>query len=160
MANTRSINDINIANIANPTATTSTPAVMVNGQTIFTVGNSDILILSLISECYSANNATASTLQYSVTSLTGTASISGVSVSLASAAAGVSAILQPGALTNAPVVSSAAGVGSVPWGGIRIPAGANINLVIGVGSTTGTWKHYLSYIPIENFTSSSVTTTL
>lgn len=122
--------------------------VMVNGDTIFTVTN-DILIYGLASECYTANNATASTLQYSVTNANGTTTISGASASLANAGIGVSVVAQLGALANAPTVTSASGVGVFPWGAVRIPGGSVIKLVIGVGSTTGTWRHYIRYEPFE-----------
>jgi hypothetical protein len=32
--------------------------------------------------------------------------------------------------------------------GVRVPAGA-IKIVIAVGSTTGTWRHYLRWEPLE-----------
>jgi hypothetical protein len=61
----------------------------------------------------------------------------------------VSVIVQLGALANAPVVSSASGVGVFPWGAIRIPGNSLVKLVIGTGPTTGTWKHYLHYKQLE-----------
>ena len=122
--------------------------VMVNGDTIFTITN-DILVYGLASECYTANNATASTIQYQVVNANGTSTISGASASLANAAIGVSVVAQLGALANAPTVTSASGVGVFPWGAVRIPGGSTIKLVVGVGSTTGTWKHYLRYEPFE-----------
>jgi len=129
-------------------AKSTTAAVMVNGDTIFTTVG-DILIFGLASECYTANNATASTLQYQVVSATGTSTISAASASLANAAIGVSVVAQLGALANAPTVTAASGVGVFPWGAVRIPSGSAIKLVIGVGSTTGTWRHYLRYEPFE-----------
>jgi hypothetical protein len=131
-------------------AGTST-AVMSSGLTIFnTVG--DVLIFALLSECYTANGATASTVQYTslnnATSTTG--SISAASASLANAAQGVVVTTQLGAITNAPTVSTAAGVGVFPWGAIRIPGGSSIKLVVGVGSTTGTWAHYIHYQPLQD----------
>ena len=130
----------------------TTAKVMVTGDTIFTVGTGDILIWALASECYTANNATASTIQYSVfnPATAATQTISAASASLANAAVGVSALAQLGALTNAPVITTAAGVGSFPWGAIRVPAGCQIKTVIGVGSTVGTWKHYIKYTVLEN----------
>jgi hypothetical protein len=122
--------------------------VMTNGDTIFTV-TGDILIYGLASECYTANGATASTLQYQVVNANGTTTISGASASLANTAIGVSVIAQLGALANAPTVTSASGVGVFPWGAIRIPGGSTIRLVIGVGTTAGTWKHYIRYEPFE-----------
>ena len=125
-------------------------ATMVNGTEIFTT-TGDVLVFAILSECYSANGATASTLQYSVTNngTTTTQTMSGASASLANAAAGVSVVAQLGALSNAPTVSNAAGVGVFPWGAVRVPGGCSIKLNVGVGSTTGTWKHYLHWQPLE-----------
>jgi len=124
--------------------------VMVNGDTIFNVVG-DVLIYSLLSECYTANDATASTLQYSVTNNTSSTSqtISAASATLASKAPKTSVLVQLGALTNAPVIANASGVGAFPWGAIRVGDNSSIKLVIGVGSTVGMWKHYIRYEPLE-----------
>lgn len=129
----------------------TTAKVMVNGDVLFT-STGDVLIYAIMSECYTANGATASTLQYSVTNDTTTTSqtISAASSSLANAAIGVSILAQLGALTNNPVVTNAAGVGAFPWGAIMVPANCSIKSVIGVGSTTGTWKHYVRWEPLED----------
>lgn len=129
----------------------TTAKVMVNGDAIFTT-TGDILIYAILSECYTANGATASTLQYSVTNDTTTTSqtISAASSSLANAAIGVSVIAQLGALTNNPVVTNASGVGAFPWGAIRVSGNSTIKTVIGVGSTTGTWVHYVRWEPLED----------
>lgn len=128
----------------------TTAKVMVNGDTIFNV-TGDVLIYSLLSECYTSNDATASTLQYSVTnSDTATSqTISAASATLASKAPKTSVLAQLGSLTNAPVISNASGVGAFPWGAVRVGANSIITTVIGVGSTTGTWKHYIRYEPLE-----------
>lgn len=69
-------------------------AVMTNGDTLFTISGGPILVEALWSECVTANDATASTLQYSSTPTTGSAqTISGASASLAEAAAGASVSL-------------------------------------------------------------------
>ena len=126
-------------------------AVMSNGLTIFNVVG-DVQILSLVSECYTSNNATASTLQYSFTSSNTTAAtLSGASSSLASLTAGYAIGLQAAsALTTAPLISSnnAGAVLNTNPRGIRLPTGT-IKLVIGVGSTTGTWRHYIRWEPLE-----------
>lgn len=129
----------------------TTAKVMVNGDGIFTT-TGDVLIYALKSECYTANNATASTLQYSVTNNTTSTSqtISAASASLASAAIGVSVLALLGAVTNTPTVTNAAGVGAFPWGAIVVPGNSTIKTVIGVGSTTGTWKHYIRWEPLED----------
>jgi len=129
----------------------TTPAVMTNGLTVFNV-TGDVLVFALLSECYTANGATASTLQYSATNNTTTTSstMSGASASLANAAIGVSVVAQLGALSNAPTVTTASGVGVFPWGAVRIPGNSSIKLVIGTGSTTGTWAHYIHWQPLQD----------
>ena len=133
---------------ANPTSqgfAVSGTAVMVNGDTLFTVGGGPILILGLVSLCITANNGTASTLQYSITPTTGAGAqtISAASGSLASAAAGASVSLIGTALTTAALLN-ANGPNLGATAPIFCPIGA-IKAVIGVGSTTGTWRHYLYY---------------
>ena len=129
----------------------TSPAVMTDGLSIFNVSG-DVLVFAIFSECYTANGATASTLQYTSTNntTTTTGNMSGVSASLANAAVGVSTIAQLGAVTNAPTLTTASGVGVFPWGAIRLPGDSTIKLVIGVGSTTGTWVHYVHWQPIED----------
>jgi hypothetical protein len=123
-------------------------ATMVNGQTIFTVTGAPILVLGLVSLCITANGATASTLQYSVTPTTGAGAqtISAASGSLANAAAGASVSLLGTALTTAANLN-ANGPNLSMTAPIFVPIGA-ITIVVGVGSTTGTWAHYLYYVPI------------
>ena len=133
-------------------AAASATAVMVNGDTIFTIAGGPIEILQLQSVCISANNGTASTLQYQSTPTVGTATtISGASASLANAAAGDTVTLNATALSTAPdlVATTSGGVqlGAAVANRIVIQAGT-IKAVIGVGSTTGTWKHYISYRPL------------
>jgi hypothetical protein len=125
--------------------------VMVNGDTIFNILG-DVLIYALVSECYTVNDTTASTLQYSVTNNDSATSqtISAASATLASKAPKTSVLAQLGALTNAPVISNASGVGAFPWGAIRVASNSVLTTVIGVGSTTGTWKHYIRYEPLED----------
>lgn len=122
--------------------------VMVNADVLFTI-TGKVQITSLTSECITANDATASTLQYSITTAGGSTTISGASASLASAAAGVTAIWDGTVLATAPALTTATGVGlALPTKGIRSPSGT-ITAVIGVGSTTGTWIHSISYVPLE-----------
>lgn len=126
-------------------------AVMVNGTTLFNV-TGDILVFAILAECYTANGATASTFQYSVTNNTTSTSqtMTGASASLANAAQGTSVIAQLGALSNAPTVTNASGVGVFPWGAVRVPGNSSIKIVVGTGSTTGTWKHYIHYQQLED----------
>ncbi len=129
-------------------AVSITPGVMSNGLVTFNISG-DIVLLNLSSECITGNNATASTLQWQSNPTVGAAAtISGASASLASALAGAVVALDGTALTTAPnLYASGIGLGQVARG-ILIPAGT-ISLVIGVGSTTGTWKHYIRYRPME-----------
>jgi len=125
-------------------------AVMTNGLELFkTTG--DVLIFAILSDCYTDNDATASTLQYSVTNntTTTTATMSGTSASLANKTKGTAAIAQLGALTNAPIVSTASSVGVFPWGAVRVGGNSSITINIGTGSTTGTWRHYVHWQPLE-----------
>lgn len=126
----------------------SATAVMVNGDTLFTVAGGPIRILALASICISSNDATASTLQYSVTPTVGSAqTISGASASLANAAAGASVTLAGTALATAALYNANGPNLMANPGTILAPAGT-IKAVIGTGSTTGTWKHYLRYEPL------------
>jgi len=133
-------------------AAASATAVMVNGNTLFTVAGGPIEILQLQSVCVTANDGTASTLQYQSAPTVGSATtISGASASLASATAGSTVTLNATALSTAPdlVAASAGGVqlGAAVANRIVVQAGT-IKAVIAVGSTTGTWKHYISYRPL------------
>ena len=121
-------------------------AVMTNGMTLFTVAGAPILITGLVSLCATANDATASTLQYSITPTTGASAqtISAASSSLANAAAGASVSLIGTALTTAANVN-ANGPNLSMTAPIFCPIGT-ITAVIGTGSTTGTWAHYISYM--------------
>jgi hypothetical protein len=126
--------------------------VIVNGDVLFTVYGGPVLIDEILSVCISANDATASTLQYSSTPTIGSATaISGATASLASATAGTTIRLAPTALSTAPVIS-AASAGGVQLGtnvSNRIVVNdGTIKAVVGVGSTTGQWRHYIRYYPL------------
>lgn len=122
-------------------------AVLVNGTTIFTVRGGPVQIVSIGAVCITANNATASTLQFSADGTDGSAAtISGASASLANAAAGVIVLAVPGTLATAPAVY-ANGVGIAGTVNIVVPAGIITN-VVGTGSTTGTWRQFIRYIPL------------
>lgn len=130
----------------------ATTAVMVNGNTLFTVAGGPIQILALQSVCVTANDATASTLQYQSNPTVGTATaISAATATLASATAGTTVTLNATSLATAPdIVTDASGgvsLGANVGNKIIVQAGT-IKAVIGTGSTTGTWKHYISYIPL------------
>lgn len=143
---------------SNPTTTGSpdntdhvavtTAKVMVNGDVIFNVVG-DVFVRSVYSECYTANNITASTLQYSATANAVTTTLSGASPSLASAAVGQTVIIQPTSLATVPILTAASGAGLNILGEIKLNGSTQIKTVVGVGSTTGTWKHYIRYEPLE-----------
>lgn len=127
----------------------TSPKVIVNGDTLFTVAGGPIQILELVSICNTANNATASTLQYSSTQTLGGVSqtISGASASLASATAGTTVMMQGTALATAPLVNAnGANITGQPGNIVVFPG--TITAVVGVGSTTGTWTHYIRYKPL------------
>ena len=135
--------------VSNSGSATSATAVMVNADTLFTVAGGPIAILALQSVCIAANGVTASTLQYQSVPTVGTAAtISAASASLVSATAGTTVTLNATSLATAPDIVTAANggvsVGANVANRIIVQAG-NIKAVIGVGSTTGTWKHYISY---------------
>ena len=122
-------------------------AVLVNGTTIFTVRGGPVQIVSIGAVRVTANNATASTLQFSADGTDGSAAtISGASASLANAAAGTIVLAVPGTLATAPAVY-ANGVGIAGTVNIVVPAGIITN-VVGTGSTTGTWRQFIRYIPL------------
>ncbi len=143
---TKSINDKS-SEAALEASASIDAAVMVNGTTIFTISGGPVQIVSIGAICVTANNGTASTLQYSADGTDGSATtITGASASLASAAAGTIVASVPGDLTTAPALY-ANGVGVAGTVGIIVPAGV-IKTVVGVGSTTGTWKQFIRYVPL------------
>ena len=130
---------------------TSTPAVMVNGTDVFTITGGPIVILDLISLCVTANDATGSTLQWQADGTVGAATaFTGATAGLVSTAAGGIIATLFTATSTAPVLYTA-GVGisraATTAAGMIVPAGI-IEMVIGVGSTTGTWSHYMRYRPL------------
>jgi hypothetical protein len=127
---------------------TSATAVMVNGNTIFTVAGGAIKIEALYSICIAGNDGTASTVQYQVAPTIGSAqTISGASASIASAAAGATITLAGTALATAALYNANGPNLIANPGTILAPAGA-IKIVVAVGSTTGTWKHFIRYKPL------------
>lgn len=137
----RHINDSIIQSIQ--TAETPT-ATIVNGTTLFTITGGPIIIDELVAVCVTANDVTASTIQFSADGTDGVATtISGASASLASATAGTVVAMVPGTLATAPVLYTN-GVGVAGTVGIIVPAGI-ITSVVGVGPTTGTWKFLMRY---------------
>lgn len=129
-------------------------AVMSNALTVFTIAGGPIEIKNLLAICATVNDATASTLQFSTDPTVGAATtISGASASLANAAAGtfvnITGVGFPGTdeLIDPPVIN-ANGTAISQAGSIVVPVGI-ITLVIGVGSTTGTWTINMRYKPLD-----------
>lgn len=141
---TRSINDVQLDSSY---TVSKNAAVLMNGTTIFTIAGGPIIIEEILAICVTANNATASTLQFSADGTDGAATtITGASATLASAAVGTIVATVPGTLTTAPAIY-VNGVGIAGTVGIIVPAGV-ITTVVGVGSTTGTWQLQMRYRPV------------
>ena len=137
-------------------AVESAAKTMVNGDIVFTITGGPIKIVELLSICITANDGTASTAQWQTAPTVGTATaFSGATAVLTSATAGTSFRLAPTALSTAPPIIAASAGGALQLGtnvANQITVGAGtIKLVIGTGSTTGTWKHYLRYKPLSPF---------
>lgn len=130
----------------------SLPKVMVNGDTVFTITGGPILIEELFSVCVTANGATGSTMQWNSVPTVGTAAtFSGASGTLANATAGTTVRLAPTALTTALTIVAASAAGQSLGTNVAnriVVKDGTVTLVIGTGSTTGTWKHYLRYKPL------------
>lgn len=121
-------------------------AVMSNALTVFTIAGGPIEIKNLLAICVTGNNATASTLQFSTDPTAGAATtISAASASLANAAAGTFVNIT-GTLADAAVITTN-GTAISQAGSIVVPVGI-MTLVIGVGSTTGTWTINMRYKPL------------
>lgn len=130
---------------------TRAPKVMVTADTVFTIVGGPIVILELVSECITANDTTASTMKWVADGTLGSATdVSAATATLASAAAGTFIVTQMLSTGTAGAIY-ANGVGitraATTANHIIIPAGI-LSYTIAVGSTTGTWKHYLRYRPL------------
>lgn len=131
-------------------AISTSVGILSNGLVIFTISGGPIEIITLMARCVTVNDATLSTLQYRADPIVGnTATISGTTGSLASKGPGSLIILNPVTSSAAPVLTTGAPnfVGQSKNG--FIIAEGVIELVIGVGPTTGTWKHFLHYRPLS-----------
>jgi hypothetical protein len=133
-------------------AAATAAAVLASGTaTIFTIAGGPIEILTLLSVCITANDGTASTLQWSVNPTDGAATtISAASASLASVAAGtivnINGVLATAAVVTATGTAISQGSGGT-GGGVIAPVGV-IESIVGVGASTGTWTHHLRYKPL------------
>lgn len=127
-------------------------ATLVNGATAFTIAGGSIRIEELFAYCITTNDATASTLQFSSTPTLGSAkTISAASATLASATAGTIVTLNHTSLATAPDITTAANGGVAIGVNVanRIIVNAGImTIVIGTGSTTGTWELHMRYKPL------------
>ena len=122
-------------------------AVMTNGDTIFRCYGG-VAITCLKSYCVTANDGTASTLQYQIVPTIGTATtISGASASLASVAAGTIVVCVGDAFATAPTVNATGVALNTTARGIVFEEGS-LKIVVGVGTTTGTWYHFMRYEPL------------
>jgi hypothetical protein len=135
-------------------ATVTGAALLVNGTTVFTVSGGPIRIMDLVSYVIVGGDAAASTLQWSADGTVGAATtFTGASSSLASLAAGGIVYNTFTTLATAPVITQTAGVAlsgptASTGGGIYVPDGI-ITMVIGTANTTtGTYKHYMRWIPL------------
>lgn len=128
-------------------------AVLVTATTVFTITGGPIRITDLVSYCITTCDATASTLQWSADGTVGAATtFSAASGSLANFAAGGIVYNNFTTINTAPVITQTAGVAlygptTSTGGGIYVPAGI-ITMTIGTGSTTGTFKHYMRWVPL------------
>ena len=128
-----------------------TAAVMVSGNTLFTVAGGPIRVESLFSLCITANGATASTVAYNSVPTIGTSTaIATASASIANAAAGatITAVGSSAAGVAQAAVYNANGPGffGIP-SSVLVPVGT-ITITVAVGSTTGTWQHFIRYVPL------------
>lgn len=127
--------------------------VMVTGDVVFTIVGGPIRIVDILSVCVTANDVTASTLQWQSVPTVGSATtITGATTTLASIAAGATIRLAPTALSTAPVISLAAAGGTQLGTNLAnqiVVQEGTLKLVIATGSTTGTWRHYIRYTPLS-----------
>lgn len=135
-------------------STVTGAAILANGTTLFTIAGGPIRITDLLCYCIVGGDSAASTLQYSADGTVGAATtFTGASSSLASLAAGGVVYCNLTALTTAPVITQTAGVAlagptTSTGGGIYVPAGIITMVIGGADSTTGTYKHYMRWIPL------------
>ncbi len=140
------INDINVVDDYAEKAVSTNAAVMANGDDLF-VMDGPIMITGLVSECITLNDATASTLQYRVDPDEGAAvTISAASGSLANAPAGATVALRGTALDTDALYNASGG--NLGMTAPIIAMVGKIDIVVGTGSTTGTWRHHLRYKPL------------
>lgn len=134
--------------------TTTGAAILANGTTVFTVAGGPIRITDLVSYCIVGGDSAASTLQWSADGTVGAATtFTNASSSLANFIAGGIVYCNFTALATAPVITQTAGVAlagptTSTGGGIYVPAGIITMVIGGADSTTGTYKHFMRWIPL------------
>jgi hypothetical protein len=126
-------------------------AIMSNALTLFTVSGAPIEIVGLVSLCITPNGATASTVAYNSVPTVGTSTvIASACTTIASAPAGASITATGNAVAGSAqaAIYNANGPGflGIP-GGVFAPVGT-ITITVAVGSTTGTWQHFLRWKPM------------
>jgi hypothetical protein len=127
---------------------TRSASVLSNGLDLFTVTGT-IAIKYLYLLCATANDGTASTIQFNAVPTVGSATtLSGASASIANAAAGATISLAGTALATAALYAANGPNLIANPGTVLVPAGV-IDVVVGVGSTTGTWSAHLVYEPLS-----------
>lgn len=136
--------------------TVASAHILTNGLTVFTVAGGPIRITDLISYCIVGGDAAASTLQWSADGTVGAATVfSGASASLAAFIAGGIVYNNFTTLATAPVITQTAGVAlagptAATGGGVYIPPGIITMVIGGADSTTGTYAHYMRWLPMAS----------
>lgn len=125
----------------------STIGVLSNNKVIFRC-HGGVAITCLKSYCVTDNDATASTVQYKIIPTVGSSTtISGTSASLANATAGTIIVCNGDAFATAPTVYASGVALNTTARGIVFEEG-ELQINVGVGSTTGTWYHFMRYEPL------------
>ncbi len=129
-------------------------AILANGTTVYTIAGGPIRITDLVSYCIVGGDVAASTIQWSCDGTVGAATtITAASASLTNAIAGTIVVCNFTTINTAPVVATAgvaiAGMTAATGGGIYAPAGIMTLVIGGADTTTGTWKHYMRWLPMR-----------
>lgn len=143
---TRSINDANANEVEYSVERDA--SILSDGLSLFTISGGPIILTYAMAECYSANDPTASTIQLvsNGTIPVGSAAITAVTASIASAPIGSIIIATNLSSTSGGLTytSASTGVGPNSFGGMYIPIGV-IYTIVNIGPTTGTWKWRIKY---------------
>ncbi len=120
---------------------------MDDGTELFEV-DGPILITGLVAECIADNDgATASTLQFRVDPVVGAAvTISEASAVLTTAVAGATVSLIGTALDTQPVYNTSGA--NLAMTEAIVAMEGKIDIVVGTGNNTGTWRYHLRYKPL------------